>query len=154
MGNYQSGLTTKKDRPTRKLRKERKNRAKKVSPIPVIFSQGRVVDGTPLYSSVVPRSPRLPSRQRRADRGWSFHLAFLLHLALLVVCTQHYHAVCTIACASCLREFISTHGGREASGPDIMRGYIIYTIAGRTGGQHLKTKLFMDHIWIFLVFFC
>lgn len=62
----QSGLATKVDKASRKLRKERKNRAKKVGLTAVYPSS---TNPYICHSSEEPKNPRLQSHQRRASRG-------------------------------------------------------------------------------------
>jgi small subunit ribosomal protein S24e len=64
--DLQSGLATKKEKATRKLRKERKNRAKKVCSCPY-YKDALLMNVT--FSCVVPRSSRLQRLQRRANSG-------------------------------------------------------------------------------------
>lgn len=79
--HFQSGLQTKKDKPTRKLRKERKNRAKKVR-FPLVDSQLHTQGFT--HSCAVPARSRQPSHRRRANSGWALfvHVCTLLRMLL------------------------------------------------------------------------
>ena len=66
MVRYQSGLAKKVEKPSRKLRKERKNRAKKVRFSLLLFTSGC---SFVKFSSVAPRRPRLPNHRRRANKA-------------------------------------------------------------------------------------
>jgi len=108
-------------------------------------------------SSVVPRRSRLPNHQRRASRGWSYLLVFLLHFAVLVVCTQHHHAVYTIVYASRLRKSGARTRIAKPAFRILREGILpMYTMYAtrRTEGWHLKAKLFVDHVRVFLVLLC
>lgn len=63
-GCCQSGLATKVDKASRKLRKERKNRGKKVCQISAC--PDLLTDDDRVPSSVAPRRPRLPMHRRRS----------------------------------------------------------------------------------------
>ena len=80
---------------------------------------------------------------------------FLLHFAVLAVCTQHRHAVYTIVSASGLRKLTRMHKDCKTVVPDIMRGYTIYVhYATGTKGGHLKAELFVDYVRILLILLC
>jgi len=65
---------------------------------------------------------------------------------LCILCIVH---------ASGLRKFVRMHKDCKTGAPDIMRGYTIYVhYATRARRGHLKAKLFVDYIWIFLIFLC
>lgn len=79
----QAGLTTAPPKTNRKLRKERKNRAKKVGSD--LWARCNCILIAE-YSSVAPKSPRPPNLPRRASRGWACCILFGLSssLALLI----------------------------------------------------------------------
>jgi ribosomal protein S24E len=79
----QSGLAKKVEKPSRKLRKERKNRAKKV--MRSSNASSLVTYNDPLFlSSAVPKRSRLQSPPRRASKRWlrSSHLPYMHHVRL------------------------------------------------------------------------
>jgi hypothetical protein len=86
------------------------------------------LDDTQFNSSVVPRRSRLPSHQKRANRGWML-LFFCFRIQQhSVVRTYHPHTVCTILYASPPRKFSWMRKDCKTSVIDIMRGYNNYAM--------------------------
>jgi len=81
----QSGLAKKVDKPSRKLRKERKNRAKKVRQSSDVRWLSLMTP--PFLSSAVPKSPRPQSPPRRASRRW---LYCFVYASCPIITTEYY----------------------------------------------------------------
>lgn len=79
----QSGLVKKVDKASRKLRKERKNRAKKVDSFSCHYGLSDLFS-----SSVAPKNPKLPSLLRRASRDRTIYLLSAYYREF--ICMFHY----------------------------------------------------------------
>jgi ribosomal protein S24E len=85
----QSGLAKKFEKPSRKLRKERKNRAKKVIRSLIAASLDAYNDPLTL-SSAVPKRSRLQNPPRRASKRWLHCFASSIYASCPISTTKYY----------------------------------------------------------------
>ena len=103
----QSGLLTKVDKASRKLRKERKNRAKKVGVSCFLYC----LSLTALKSSAVPKRRKLPNPPRRASKRRYCLLLYACRRISICIClyiTVVSQQFLRKQCPSCIKRYISS----------------------------------------------
>ena len=86
----QSGLAKKVEKPSRKLRKERKNRAKKVIRSLNADSLVAYIDLSLFLSSAVPKKSKLQSPPRRASKRWPHCFSSSIYASCPISTTKYY----------------------------------------------------------------